>query len=115
MSGKSHPEGSAAVDAAINRVLAAEQAARTAVARCGEQARGLRDQAEILAKRITARNERRLGAVQRIADRSVSRALKALVGERAPGTREPVPDAQQMERLQAAVAALLDEMVGTPE
>jgi hypothetical protein len=115
MSGKSRPDGSVAVDAAINRVLAAEQAARSAVARCEEQARGLRQEAQLLAKRITARNEHRLGAVQRIADRSVSRALQTLVGERGLGAGEPVPDGQQMERLQVAVAALLDEMVGTPQ
>ena len=115
MSGKRHPEQSPTVDEAINRVLAAERVARDAVEQCRRQATLRLDEAQILAKRVAARNERRVRAVQRIADRSVSRALEALVGDRGARPGEPEPNAAQMVRLEAAIGVLLDEMVGMPE
>jgi hypothetical protein len=97
------------MDAAFNRVLAAEAGARTAVERCREQAAAQVAAAEREARAIAARAERRIRAAHRIADRGIERALAELAASGPADDADPGPQAVAVEALAAALA---DEMIG---
>ncbi|RKT47657.1 hypothetical protein [Thiocapsa rosea] len=99
------------IDVAFNRALAAESSARESVAACRIEADRLLADAEDHARRLVERTDRRLLAIQRIADTSLQHALSELIDRSA----EPVGDgldASADARLNAAVTALADEMIG---
>ena len=103
--------GAAAVDQAINQVLAAEREASEAVARCRAEAERIRTAAEERARALAERTERRIQVTHWIADRAVERALAELRerGTRqADRTREALDDAH----LERALDALVEEIVG---
>jgi hypothetical protein len=99
------------IDAAFNRVLAAEAAARERVEACRGEAERLVARAEERARRIASRADDRVLAVQRLAEAGLRRALADLAGfpsvtsgaELDPLTNTP---------LIGAVEALADEMIG---
>jgi vacuolar-type H+-ATPase subunit H len=99
------------VDAAFNRVLAAEASARGAVDSCRIEADRLLADAEDHARRLVERTDRRLLAVQRIAEVSLQQALSELLDRVAEPHGEGL-DAAADARLDAAIAALADEMIG---
>ena len=88
------------VDDAMNRVLAAEEAAR--------EAEAIVARAETEARAISLRAERRIRAARGIADRGVERALAEL------GASEPPeqPAAPAPQRIEAVVAWLAGELTG---
>jgi len=94
------------VDAAFNRVLAAEAQARAAIERCRQQAAGRVAAAEREARAIARRAERRIQAAHRIADRGIARALTDLAAA-GDGNAGPTPDAAVVDALAAALAAEL--------
>jgi len=96
------------VDDAMNRVLAAEEAAREAVAGCRREAEAIVARAETEARAISLRAERRIRAARGIADRGVERALAEL------GASEPPeqPAAPAPQRIEAVVAWLAGELTG---
>lgn len=100
------------VDHAINRVLAAEAAAREALSACEQQAAGLIVDAEARGRSIAQRAERRMRRAQRIADRGIERALAEL---RSPlpeaGFRAPLPEDPRIAQLAAALAEELTALV----
>ncbi|EGV16034.1 hypothetical protein [Thiocapsa marina] len=99
------------IDAAFNRALAAEASARESVAACRIEADRLLAEAENHARRLVERTDRRLLAVQRIADASLQHALSKLlerVAEPLGDDLDPPAEA----RLNAAIGALADEMIG---
>jgi hypothetical protein len=99
------------IDAAFNRALAAEASARESVAACRIEADRLLADAEDHARRLVERTDRRLLAVQRIADTSLQHALSELLDRVAEPLGDGL-DAGTDARLNAAVAALADEIIG---
>ena len=97
----------AGVDAAFNRVLAAEAQARAAIERCRQQAAGRVAAAEREARAIARRAERRIQAAHRIADRGIARALTDLAAAGDDANAGPTPDAAVVDALAAALAAEL--------
>ncbi|MCG6940250.1 MAG: hypothetical protein LJE69_03245 [Thiohalocapsa sp.] len=100
------------LDAAFNRVLAAEAEARDAIARCREQAAARVAAAEREARAIAQRAERRIQVAHRIADRGIERGLAELAvsGDEAaagPAPDAAAPDAAALDALAAALAAEL--------
>ncbi|NCA70210.1 MAG: hypothetical protein EOM91_08885 [Sphingobacteriia bacterium] len=99
------------VDAAFNRVLAAEVAARERVAACREQAEEIFNEADARVARIDARVESRIGQVQRIAAAKLELELAALCTVLPDESLAPT-DARLEARLRLAIAALADEIIG---
>lgn len=99
------------VDLAINQVLAAECDARTLVEACRAEAERILDQAEVRARRIARRTERRVQAAHRIADATVGRTLRHLGEDSARGMLGHAAETDE-ERLGRAVARLVREIVG---
>jgi vacuolar-type H+-ATPase subunit H len=96
------------VDAVFNRVLAAEQEARDAVAACRREADEIVAQAERDARRIARRGDHRIRKGHAIADRSIERALADL--QRPAAARaDPAPDPELVAALIARLARELTE------
>jgi hypothetical protein len=99
------------IDHAINRVLGAEASAREALAACEREAAGVVTEAEAQVRSIAQRAERRMQLAQRIADRSIERALAAL---RSPlpeaGSRAPLSDDSRIIQVAAALAEELTRL-----
>lgn len=108
------PSDTGSVDEAINRVLAAERDARKAVEQCRSEATHIIAAAEERARRISGRAEKRINAAHRIADRAVERALAELRGkvQERQGDRD---SARDRERIDQAVATLVDEIIGADQ
>ncbi|MFB1485752.1 MULTISPECIES: hypothetical protein [unclassified Thiocapsa] len=99
------------IDAAFNRALAAEASARESVAACRIQADRVLADAENHARRLVERTDRRLLAVQRIADMSLRHALSDLLDRAAEPVGDDLDTAADA-RLDAAIGVLADEMIG---
>jgi regulator of protease activity HflC (stomatin/prohibitin superfamily) len=95
------------VDAAFNRVLAAEVEARSAIEQCQAEAAALVAAAEREARAIANRAERRIRAAHRIADRGIERVLADLGADGQDSAGGPSLDAATVERLVALLAAEL--------
>jgi len=110
MSEREQAAASPSVDEAMNRVLRAEQEARAAVEGCRAEAAAIVTAGEERAKRIVQAADRRIRAAHRLADQAVERAVKDLLGV------QPEVAASALEgggdRLDRAVAALADEIIG---
>jgi len=101
----------AAVDAAIDQVLAAEREARAAVASCRAEGDRILAAAEEKARRIDQRTEARIARAHRTADRAVEKALAAL--ERpAPGAGFEPPRVRVQWVVERALDGLIDEILG---
>ncbi|MEY6433420.1 hypothetical protein ABC977_13510 [Thioalkalicoccus limnaeus] len=101
-----------AVDHAINRVLAAEEAGRAALKQCTEQAAALVAAAEAQADRISRRTERRIQTAHAIADRHLERVLLGLAKTAAEeDPHDLLPPIGEIDR---AIERLIDEMIGPP-
>lgn len=101
------------IDAAFNRVLAAEAQARLHLEACRQEAAALIAAAEARARAIRERTDRHLGRAHRTADAGVARARAALLPDPAPPDPPDgvaAPDAG----LDRAIAALVDEILGPP-
>ncbi len=98
------------VDAAFNRVLDAEAAARDWLAACRREALALIADAEERARRIGERAEARMVAVHDIADAGVARAVAQMLADDTELERDR-PDAQTQVRLEQAIVALVEEML----
>lgn len=99
------------VDAAFNRVLAAEARVRAQVEECRQQAAAVMAAAEERQRRIRSRADASMLRARRIADRGVELALAEL---RAAGaqTQPDEPSADTLSRLDRAIGVLLDEVLG---
>jgi vacuolar-type H+-ATPase subunit H len=99
------------VDAAFNRVLAAEAEARERVEDCRREAAEIVSAGVLRARAISDATDRRMGLVHRIADRGVERSVAAILGEaRARALDQTV--AADPERLDRLVEAMADEILG---
>jgi len=108
--------GTASVDEAMNRVLAAERDARLAVAECRAEAARMVAEAERRARALAGRSEAHIKAAHRRADAAIERALGELVevppvampeGAPTPRSEGEVPPA-----LAQAIEALVVEILG---
>ena len=100
------------IDAAFNRVLAAEAQARAQVEACRHQAAALIAAAEEQARSIVERMDRRLRLVHTIADARVAQALHALLPADAPAAQDA--DQETAPGLDAAIEILVDEALSRP-
>lgn len=104
----------AATDAAIARVLQAEQAAREAVARCAAEAQATVDAARESARRIAARAAERTARVSAWAAVQLQARLAELERDRIAlknPAQQASPDA---DRLGATVQRLADDLTSWP-
>jgi tRNA isopentenyl-2-thiomethyl-A-37 hydroxylase MiaE len=100
------------VDAAMARVLNAEDAARAAIVACEQEAQVIRADARHCERRIAERALRRISRVRaRMADRLAAR-LNAIADEPLIADPQTMPDAATQARLHRAVARLIDAMTG---
>lgn len=98
------------VDAAFNRILAAEARAREEVEACRAEAARLLASAEDRSRRITSRADRRVRRAHRIADAGVERALAEL---RTVGVEDEPEGLSEhtLSRLDRVIAALVTEIL----
>ena len=104
------PKGSndsTAADAAINRVLAAEQTAQQEVAQCRRQALGILREARSRARAVAKRADR----VHALSDAAIHRALAdiSIESQMLSGTPELTPELAQ--RLDSAIDRLIGEIL----
>ena len=102
-----------AVDRAINQVLSAEREARERVERCRVEAANIVAAAEVRARAISERTEKRIKAAHRIADAAVELALADLMGEAPKAIAGTDVGQVGGGRLERAIETLLDEITGT--
>jgi hypothetical protein len=110
MGKQTHNGESDRVDAAFNRVLAAEAKAREEVEACRRQAAAILAGSQARADQITSRAEHRILRAHRIADAGVQRALAALL----TAGLEPAPEdptAEDLARLDRVLEALVEEIL----
>jgi len=100
------------IDAAFNRVLAAEAQARAQVEVCRHQAATRIAAAEAQARSIVERTDRRMRLAHTIADARVAHALRTLLPEGAPAAQDA--DQETAPGLDAAIELLIDEALGRP-
>jgi len=108
----SDDERSSTVEAAIARVLAAERAAREAVAQAREEAEHIAEAARASVRALEARTDRRIRLVRDAFQRRLGEALGALAPEDAPAASQPAPDAREQARLDEAIEALARRLTG---
>jgi vacuolar-type H+-ATPase subunit H len=106
---------SASVDAAINRVLAAEQSAREAIADCRKQARTLLDEARERAHRIEKSAEARISTITTLSNLGINRAIAGIEAQAISLTEKPEVSDAQVKRLGQMIDRLIDEMTGAAE
>jgi len=102
---------SGAADAAINRVLEAEQTARQEIAQCRRQALKILSQARSRTRAIAQRADRRINRVHALSDTAIQQALKDIDIESRmlAGTPELTPDLAQ--QLDGAIDRLIGEIL----
>ena len=99
-------------DSAINRILAAEQQARSAVDECHKASDATINQALARARAIAHRTDQRIALVHTLADRHLEQAEALLATERAALEQAPPLDPVDLEHLPQAIDALISEMLG---
>jgi len=105
------PVDSTPADAAINRVLEAEQAAQGEIAECRHQALAILREARARARAVSERADRRIGRVHAISDNAVGEALARIAAETDALDGRPELTPALLERLDTAIGTLLDEML----
>ncbi len=111
MTGKPSSGDARQVDAAFNRVLAAEAEARARVEECRREAAAMVTAAEERVRRLVQRTEARILLAHRLADAGVARELGALRA-REPSGGDEEPDGAARAQLDLAIFSLADEIIG---
>jgi hypothetical protein len=107
------PPLDAAAEAAIGKVLAAEREARDAVQACRHASEAITTQAQLAARRITERCERRLANARVALEQSVAATVAALDAD-APQMEIPQQfSAEEIAAINRAVQALAEELTGS--
>jgi hypothetical protein len=105
-----HAPTTQAVEEAIMRVLAAEQAARAELQRCAAEAEEIRHDARRRARRIAERGAERVAAVHRSVDSSIRERIENLEGQRRELLREAAAGTDEPERLSRALDRLAADL-----
>jgi hypothetical protein len=101
-----------AVEAAIARVLAAEEAARAVIARTHDEAAAGAEAARATTRTVYQRLESRIAAVRARFDRHVSTQVAAMEAEAAALAAAPELAPAEIAELERALAALAAELIG---
>jgi hypothetical protein len=102
-----------AVDAAIARVLEAERAARDAVVQAGETAAAMTEEARAAARTLAERTERRIRGIRAAFEERATAEVAALDATAAATSQERALGADELARVEAAVAALAASLTGS--
>ena len=108
------PKGSndsMAADAAINRVLAAEQTTRQEVAQCRRQALASVQRARVRARAVAERADRRINRIHSLSDAAIHHALADIARESRMLSGTPELTAELAQRLDGAIDGLIREML----
>lgn len=97
---------------AINSVLQAESRSRELIEQCSRKAALIVEEGRARARQIGMRADERVSRIHAIADRGIDLKLADIHAEMASLSETMVFDEEERIRLQAAVDALLTEMVG---
>ncbi len=102
------------VDAAIARVVAAEQAAKASIAAAREEAAALAEQSRAAARALADRTQQRIRRLRAAFERQVDGEVAALDAQGRALAGDDAPDAAELERLERAVASLAAQLTGAP-
>lgn len=97
---------------AINRVLLAESENRDSIESCRQQADQIIQDGRSKARRISNRIDSQISTVHKRADTGIQRRIIELKQEMVSLSREPELDEKDFNQLYAAIAMLVDDMVG---
>jgi hypothetical protein len=100
----------AQVAAAMNRVLAAEQAARAEIADCGQQMQAALEHARQQRRTILERSRARITALHVRAAHALGERTALALEQRAESLGPPVAQGDVSEHLQAALQALAEHL-----
>ena len=98
-------------DAAINRVLEAEQAAKREVVACRREALLILREARALSRAVVDRADRRINRVHALSDAAIKRTLANIAVEESLLSDSPRLTATLSQRLDAAIERLIEEML----
>ena len=104
-----HPDP-LSVDAAIMRVLEAEQTARAQVLECAAEAEQIRQSGRATAHQIAERAAERVASVHRIVDAAIRARIAELNRQRDALKQAPEPIAGEPERISLALDRLAAEL-----
>ena len=104
-------EPSNGADAAINRVLAAEQAAKKEIGECRRQALAILREARARSRAVADRADRRINQVHALCDAAIDRTLADIAVE--AGTLSDTPELTDTlsGQLDAAIDRLVEEIL----
>ena len=102
-------DGSA--DSAIERVLAAEAAARDQITQCRGQALKVLREARADARALSQRSDRRIGLVRRLSDATLKQDLAAIAEESRALTDRPHLTPELEKQLDLAIERLIGEIL----
>ena len=104
--------GTAEADAAIHRVLEAEQVAIAEVSACRRQALGILQEARSRMRSKANRTDRRINRIHTLCDAAIARELASIAAESATLTGRAELTPRLLGQLDGALARLVDEMLG---
>lgn len=102
---------SSGADAAINRVLEAEQAAKREIAQCRRKALAILHEARSKSRAVADRTDRRINRIHALSDAAVNRSLANIAIESGMLADTPELTDAMSEQLDAAITRLIDEIL----
>jgi hypothetical protein len=108
---KGIPDSQAASEA-INRVLAAEQAAAAEIVECRRKALAILREGRARGRAIADRADRRINRVHLLSDAAIERALAEIAAETGKVSETPAITPQLAARLDVAIEELVGEILG---
>lgn len=98
-------------DAAINRVLAAEQAAKREIAECRRKALVILRQARSNSRAVANRTDRRINRIHALSDATINRSLEDIAIEARMLSDTPEMTNTLSDKLDGAIARLIEEIL----
>jgi vacuolar-type H+-ATPase subunit H len=111
MTNQQVPAGDNGADAAIDRVLNAEAAARDGINGCRRQALAILREARSRARAVSQRADRRIGHVRRLSDAALKTRLDAMAEQSRALSDPPRLTAELESRLDEAIERLIGEIL----
>jgi hypothetical protein len=102
------------VEAAIARVVAAEQSAKASIAAAREDAAAMAEQSRAAARALAERTQQRIRRLRAAFEERVDAEVAALQAQGRALAGDDAPDAAEVERVAGAVAALAAQLTGAP-
>jgi vacuolar-type H+-ATPase subunit H len=111
MTNRQVPVDGSSADAAIDRVLDAEAAARGEINECRRQALAILREARSRARAISQRADRRIGQVRRLSDAALKSRLDAIAEQSRALSDPPRLTAELESRLDEAIERMIGEIL----